>query len=147
MSKLFLFVFLFLSTSCSKEDNEYAAGNEKAGVVGKWKLVEYKSVDSWGNIVTEDKTSDNHIISFDSLGNSTDPRFSCQGKYAFVENTTAPETKRTTLTISFDCKTIDTDIDVVNQEYTMNFANNNRLVLNAIPCVEMCTYEFKRLKE
>lgn len=150
MNKLYLFVLLLLFTSCTKEEdetNEYANGNDKVGIVGKWKLVEYVTVDSWGNYVTQDKTSENYVISFDSLGNSTDSRISCEGKYFVVEDASEPENKRNILSISFDCNKTNTEIDLRDYKYSMGFADNNRLVLNAIPCIEVCVYEFKRLKD
>lgn len=148
MNNLFIYVLLILCTSCSKQDSgEYATENNQTSIVGKWKLFEYRSMDSHGNIVAVDKTSDNQIISFDSLGNTTDPRFSCKGKYTLAEDTRLPSTRNPILTISFDCKTIENNIEIMDQKYRANVRDNNYLVLNLINCVEMCTYEFRRLKE
>lgn len=147
MNRLFFLVLLILCISCSKEEiSEYATGNEQTGIVGKWKLVYYRSLDSWGKVETRDRTSFQQIISFDSLGNTTNPRFPCMGKYELAENPDSQKSKPVTLTVFFDCKTTESNVEKVEEKLAVSFRDNNRLVLNG-GCYGMCEFEYWRLKE
>lgn len=146
MSKrLFLYVFFVLAVSCSKESSdEYAAGDNQKGIVGKWKLVETRTSDGTGKIHVVDKTSENRTISFDSKGKTTDDRFSCGGEYTFAPKEPS-EINGANLVISFGCRNM--DIAPTSARYHAFIKDNNHLTINDENCDESCAEVYRRLKE
>lgn len=149
MSKLYLFVLLLLFTSCSKEeekDNEYATGNEKVGIVGKWKLVSTETDNGGGDLTVSDRTSENTIMTLDSKGIINSSRMGCAGRYSFVarENLTH---KVYSIIITQLCEVNGKPSVEYIREHPAGFRDNNTLFISNDWCFKGCSDIYRRLKD
>ncbi|MGV6946230.1 hypothetical protein [Sphingobacterium kyonggiense] len=140
MKRFFLYTIILLFMSCGKNHmDEFATGNSQMGIVGKWKLVRSESGSGNGDIYVEDRRSENFIITFDSIGNTTNPNFECKGKYNFTWDEEG-KNHGPNMTINFDCP-------VSTAEYYARFEDNNQLYLSNAHCDELCKNIYRRLKD
>ena len=133
--------------SCGKNHmDEFATGNSQKGIVGKWKLVRSENGIGNGDVNVVDRRSENFIITFDSIGNTTNPNFECKGKYNFTWDEEG-KNHEPNMTINFDCPDSGTNIDFGPAKYYARFEDNNHLYLSNAHCDEKCTDIYRRLKD
>lgn len=147
ITRAFLNFILILSISCTKDNNEeYATGISKDGIVGKWKLVEFTVSDGTSQLIKNDLSSKNYIVTFDSLGNVRSTDFSCLGNYTFDKNKPGNKGDKN-LVVTFDkCKDNEMLPYSIKGISDARIIDYNSLMLNSETCDEPCTRLFKRLK-
>lgn len=146
-NSVLLFAFLIFAVSCSKESvDEYAAGPNHRGIVGKWKLIETRNDNGAGDEHIIDKSSENYIMAFESTGKVRAPGFSCKGEYTFTPKP-VEEIRGANLIISFGCNLLPDDIETTPGRYYAVITDYNYLSMNNESCDESCTRVFRRLKE
>lgn len=147
LNKIFIYIYLVLAVSCGKDSSdEYATDNTKNGIVGRWKLIETSTSDGGSDMTIIDMTSENYIVSFDSIGNIKLPEFPCDGKYSFsAENFDENYVPNLKISVKGCDRTTVVSYTILGNSFA-KIIDSNYLSVNDEGCDEPCAKKFRRLK-